>query len=475
VKHLTQHGFSLIAIAVILSALLFEGCSNEQERSSKPNVVIVFLDDLGYGDFSSYGHPTINTPVIDRLAREGQRWTSFYTAASVCTPSRGALMTGRLPVRNGLAGERSSHGVFFPYSTGGIPQSEITIAEILKEEGYKTAAIGKWHLGHLPKYLPTRHGFDSYFGIPFSNDMDAVAEWSLATVLTPPHPEYWDIPLMRDEETIERPVNQRTITQRYTEEAVKFISANRKNPFFLYLAHTMPHTPLFAGEKFIGTSKRGLYGDVVNEIDWSVGEIISTIEELGLDEKTLFVLTSDNGPWLSMLENGGSAGLLREGKGTTWEGGMRVPAIFWWPGVISSKVVSDIGSTLDILPTVAGFVGADLPSDHILDGYDLGPILLGRQPSPRKGMYFYRRQELYAVRKGPFKAHFVTSDAFANDAVREEHDPPLLFNLEHDPSERYNVAKQHPEVIEEIWAMVLEHRTKIKIVESEVAKYPKQL
>ncbi|MBG99993.1 MAG: arylsulfatase [Solibacterales bacterium] len=472
-KHLTQKIFPLIVVSFVFLTLLFDGCSSEEEKLSKPNVVIVFLDDLGYGDFSSYGHPTIKTPMIDQLAREGQRWTSFYTAASVCTPSRGALLTGRLPVRNGLAGKRASHRVFFPYSTGGIPQSEITIAEILKGQGYKTAAIGKWHLGHLPQYLPTRHGFDSYFGIPFSNDMDAVAEWSLATLLEPPHPEHWDIPLMRDEETIERPVNQSTITRRYTEEAVKFVSENRENSFFLYLAHTMPHTPLFAGEKFIGTSKRGLYGDVVTEIDWSVGQIVSIIKELRLERKTLFVLTSDNGPWLSMLEHGGSAGLLREGKGTTWEGGMRVPAIFWWPGIISPKVVSDIGSTLDILPTITSFVGADLSPDHILDGYDLAPILLGKQPSPRKEMYFYRRQELYAIRKGPFKAHFVTEDAFADDVVRKEHDPPLLFNLEHDPSEQYNVAKQHPEVMDEIQEMVRDHQAVIKIVESEVAKYRK--
>jgi len=427
---------------------------------------------MGWGDLPSYGHPTIETPVIDRLVQGGQRWTNFYSAASLCTPSRAAMLTGRLPIRSGMGGFHEDRRNLFPTSSGGLPHSEVTIAEMLKEKGYATQALGKWHLGHLPRYLPPRHGFDSYLGIPYSNDMNAVGGWKLETFFKPPNIEYWDVPLIQDEEIIERPANQHTITRRYTERAVEFIRENKDQPFFLYFAQTMPHTPLFAAERFLGTSKRGLYGDVIAEIDWSIGEVISTLEELDVHENTFVIVASDNGPWLTMLQHGGTAGHLRDGKATTWDGGMRVPAIFYWPGVVEPGVISDLGSTLDFLPTIAGFTGANPPDDRKLDGYDLRPVLTEKKPSPRQEMFFYRLHEVYAARKGPFKAHFMTAAFFTSNSTREVHDPPLLFNMNVDPSEQYNIAADHPDVIEEIRAMVREHESTVEPVEHMLELYP---
>ncbi len=312
---------------VRLVALLLGLVAAAFAQDRPPNFVVIFADDLGYGDLGVYGHPTISTPNLDRMAAEGMRFTQFYVAASVCTPSRAGLITGRLPVRSGMASSKSR--VLFPDSTGGLPDSEITIAELLKRKNYATAAVGKWHLGHLPQYLPTQHGFDSYFGIPYSNDMDKVQPapprhelWGEAS-----KSEYFNVPLVRNEDEIERPAYQPTLTKRYTEEALAFIRKNREKPFFLYMPHTMVHVPLFRSEEFKGVSRRGLYGDAVEEIDWSVGRILDTLHELNLDENTLVVFTSDNGPWLTFDEQGGSAGLLRMGKGSTWEGGMREPGI----------------------------------------------------------------------------------------------------------------------------------------------------
>ncbi|MFH1919645.1 MAG: sulfatase [Planctomycetota bacterium] len=424
--------------------------------AERPNVVIVFCDDLGYGDLGCFGHPTIRTPNLDRMAQEGQKWTSFYVAASVCTPSRSALITGRLPIRTGMCSDRRR--VLFPDSAGGLQAEELTIAEVLKGQGYATACVGKWHLGHLPQYLPTRHGFDSYLGIPYSNDMDRVADspqgreafWS-------PKFEYWNVPLMRNEEILERPTDQNTITRRYAEEAVRFIRANKDGPFFVYLAHSMPHVPLFASGDFKGRSPRGLFGDVIEEIDWSVGQVLDTLRDLELDKNTLVAFTSDNGPWLIFNEHGGSAGLLRDGKGSTWEGGMREPTLFRWPGTIAAGVVTDIGSTLDLLPTCAKLAGAELPADLVLDGMDISPALLGTGKSPRDEMFFYRGVELYAVRKGPFKAHFITRPAYGGGKP-EQHDPPELYHLEHDPSEKFNVAEKHPDVIAEIRKLAEAHQ-----------------
>jgi arylsulfatase A len=454
--------------AASLTMLGILGCrSLKQEK--KPNIIIIFCDDLGYGDLGAFGHPTILTPNLDKMAAQGQRWTSFYAAASVCTPSRAALVTGRYPIRSGLCSDKRR--VLFPDSKGGIPSAEITIAEALKSVGYTTACIGKWHLGHLPPYLPTEHGFDYYYGIPYSNDMDYVGgENAFEKVRYRPKTEYWNVPLMRNKEVIERPADQNTITQRYTREAVQFIKQNKDKPFFLYFPHSMVHTPLFASDEFDGTSRRGLFGDVMTEVDWSVGEILKTLEKERLAENTLIVFSSDNGPWLSMLQAGGSAGLLRMGKGTTWEGGMREPTIFYLPGRIKPATIMDMGATLDLFPTACALAGAPIPDDRAMDGYDLSPVLFNGEAGPRDTMIYYRGEQIYAARKGPYKAHFITQGAYGMGGDRTEQKVPLLFHLEHDPSEKYNIADQHPEVIEEIKRVVEEHKKTVKPVENQLVK-----
>lgn len=435
-----------------------------------PNFVILFADDLGYGDLGCYGHPTIRTPHLDRMAREGLRLTQFYSAAEVCTPSRAALLTGRLPPRNGMCGRQRR--VLFPNSRGGLPAEERTLAELLKEKGYATACIGKWHLGHLPAYLPTQHGFDMYFGVPYSNDMDRVRSAPMGrAALLAPRIEYWNIPLMRDTQIIERPADQHTLTQRYAEEAVRFIRQHKDRPFFVYVPFTMPHVPLFASSSFAGHSRRGLFGDVVEELDAAVGRILDCLREEGLGNRTLVVFTSDNGPWLIQNEQGGSAGLLRDGKGSTWEGGMREPAIFWQPGTVPAGMVSaELASTLDLLPTLCKLAGVEPPSDRPLDGYDIRSVLTGGA-SPRREMFYYRAYELMAVRLGPWKAHFLTQTGYGQpEPVR--HDPPLLFHLEIDPSERFNVAEQHPEVLAEIKALVEKHRAGMQPAPSQLDDPP---
>lgn len=434
-----------------LAAARYGGCRGKYQSPSEPNIIIIFADDLGYGDLGVFGNPTIRTPQLDRMASEGQKWTSFYSACSVCTPSRAALLTGRLPIRSGMCSDINR--VLFPNSTGGLPDSEITLAEALKTVGYATACVGKWHLGHLPPYLPTRHGFDSYFGIPYSNDMDSRG---INGAYADPKSEYWNVPLMRDEDIIERPARQETLTRRYTEEALRFINSQKDQPFFLYLAHTFPHVPLFRSEEFSDRSLRGLFGDVVEEIDWSTGRILNTLRDLDLDRRTIVVFTSDNGPWLSYRQQGGSAGLLRGGKGSTFDGGMREPTLFWWPGHISPGIEMSLGSTLDIFPTACGLAGVDVPSDRTMDGFDLGPALFGDSPSPRDIMFFYRGTRIFAVRKGPYKAHFITRSGYGPDKD-VPHDPPLLYHLSHDPAEKYNIAEHHSEIIEDIRREVERH------------------
>lgn len=452
--------------AASLTMLGILGCKTVKQKS-KPNIIIIFCDDLGYGDLGTFGHPSIYTPNLDKMAAEGQKWTSFYVAASVCTPSRAALMTGRYPIRSGMCSDERR--VLFPDSAGGIPQTEVTIAEALKKVGYATACIGKWHLGHLPSYLPTEHGFDYYYGIPYSNDMDYVGgENAFEKLRYKPKTEYWNVPLMRNKEVIERPADQNTITKRYTQEAVKFIIQNKNQPFFVYFPHSMVHTPLFASDDFDDTNRRGLFGDVMAEVDWSVGTILRTLEEKNLTENTLIIFSSDNGPWLSMLQAGGSAGLLRMGKGTTWEGGMRVPTIFYWPGRIKPGTAMEMGATLDLFPTVCSLVGADDPDDRAMDGYDLSPVLFNGKASPRESMIYYRGERVYAARKGPYKAHYITQGAYGMGGDRTEHQVPLLFHLEHDPSEKYDIADQHPEIIEEINQLVEDHKKTVKPVENQL-------
>ena len=431
-----------------------------------PNFVIIICDDLGYGDLSCYGHPTIRTSNLDHMAVEGQKWTDFYAAESVCTPSRAALLTGRLAVRSGLCGDNRRE--LYPDSTGGLPQTEITIAKALKSKGYATCCIGKWHLGHLPQYLPTKHGFDYYFGIPYCNDMDkTVADES--QIFQQPKIQYWNVPLMRNDEIIERPADQNTITKHYSLAATNFIRKNKNRPFFLYLAHNMPHVPLFASPDFKNKSARGLYGDVVEEIDWGVGLILETLRREHLARNTLVVFTSDNGPWLSFDELAGSAGILREGKGSTFEGGMRVPCIMWWPGKIKPGIVRDIGCTMDLFTTILTLASADIPQDRAIDGLNLSPALFGKGPSPRNVMFFYRGTRLYAARKGPYKAHFFTKSTFGKDeSVR--HDTPLIYHLGQDPGEKYDLADRYPEVIADIQKEVIGHLRTLVVGEDQLTK-----
>jgi arylsulfatase A len=444
--------------------------SQDRSASIPPNFILIFTDDQGYGDLGVYGHPTIRTPNIDRLAAEGQRWTSFY-AAPVCTPSRAQLMTGRLAIRTGLAS-----GVFSPDSYGGLQPGETTVAEVLKQKGYATAAIGKWHLGHLEQYLPMRQGFDSYFGIPYSNDMDrrdGVARDEASPRFTNPKPADFNVPLMRNDAIVERPADQTTITRRYTDEAIAFIRQHQKGPFFLYLAHNLPHVPLFRSKEFEGRSARGVYGDVVEEIDANVGRLIDVLRELNLDRRTVVMFTSDNGPWLPYLDQAGSAGLLRSGKSTTWEGGVRVPAIFWWPGSIpAGTVVNGIGSELDVLQTFASLAGAPAPSDRVLDGYDLSKTLRGNAPSPRETLFYYEGATLNGVRRGSFKIHaeLPAGRGRSGGAAAETPLQWELFNLDEDPSEKIDLSKQRPELVTKLLGLVAEHKKTVVAVEDQIAK-----
>lgn len=431
----------------------------------KPNIVLIFTDDQGYADVGVYGSPNIRTPHIDRMAAEGIRFTDFY-AQTFCGPSRGALMTGCYPPRVSLA---FNH---MPKAETGINPDEITIAELLKQQGYATMIVGKWHLGDHPRFLPNRHGFDHYFGLPYSNDMwpynvrtplhgnehprltaarrraAKTGHWRQGTYLAAPYP---DLPLMRDEEVLEFNLDQRELTSLYTEEALKFIAENKDRPFFLYLAHAMPHVPLFASEKFEGKSKRGLYGDVIEEVDWSVGRILAELKELNLDEKTLVIFTSDNGPWLPWGIDAGSAGPLRSGKGTVYEGGMRVPGIMRWPGRIpEGAVTSEVAATIDLYPTFARLAGAALPSDRVIDGADIWP-LMSQAPeasSPHEAFYYYagggRRSPvaLRAIRRGEWKLHFTSE----GQQLRGKE----LYNLGADVGESRNLLARHPDIVREL-------------------------
>ena len=456
------HTVTLLALLCSCVLLNHIGLAAEERP---PNVVIIYADDLGWGDLACYGHPTIRTPNLDRMAAEGMRFTSFYSAAEVCTPSRAALLTGRYPVRSGMCNNQNR--VLRNNSKGGLPQDEETLAELLKKSGYATACIGKWHLGHLPEHLPPRHGFDEYFGLPYSNDMKPAANApSGRDKFYQENTAFWQSPLIRGTEIIEPQPDQRLLTRRYTQEAVKFIENNTERPFFLYFPHTFPHVPLFASEEFRGKSNAGLYGDVVEEIDWSVGQLLDTLKRRGLDENTLVMFSSDNGPWLIFNQHGGSAGLLREGKGSTWEGGMRVPGIFRWPGKIpAASIQREVACTMDVLPTVAKLVGQELTKP--CDGVDIRPLLEGVGSVERPPYLYYRGATMYAARQGDWKMHFITRSGYGPDKP-QKHEQPLLFHLGIDPSERFDVAKDHPEVVSAMRAAVVQ-------LESRIERAPSQL
>ena len=441
---------ALIAFFTLISFQI--NGQNETSKGKSPNIILIFVDDLGYGDLSCFGHPTIRTPNIDKMAAEGMRFTQFYVGANVCTPSRAALLTGRLPVRFGLAGD-ATRDVLFPNSSQGLPQSELTIAKALKSKNYQTAAIGKWHLGHLPEFQPVSHGFDDFFGIPYSNDMI---------------PEGWPpLPLYRNAEVFEKAPDQSQLTKRYTETAISFIKKNKDKPFFLYYPNNFPHVPLYASDPFEGKSKRGIYGDVVSELDWSVGQILNTLKELKIEKNTLVFFTSDNGPWLLLKENGGSAGLLFEGKGSTYEGGMRVPAIAWWPGTIRPNQVNEaLATTMDLLPTFLTLADVPIPTDREYDGSDIMPLLNGQKKDVREFVYYYNKSELYAVRKGEWKAHFITKPSYRKDVPPKTHEVPVLHNLEIDPSEKYDVSEDHPEIVEALRKEYEKHKLTVKAAPS---------
>jgi len=410
----------------------------------KPNVILIFVDDMGYGDIGPFGSKANRTPQLDRIAAEGMRFTSFYVTSGVCTPSRSSLMTGCYPRRVNLHQDERRLCVLFPSGRKGLNPNEITIAEILKDRGYATTCIGKWHLGDQPEFLPTRQGFDSYFGIPYSNDMGGK---STKPGGRPP------LPLMRDEKVIEAPVRQPNLTKRYTEEAVTFIKANRDRPFFVYLPHVMVHLPLQASAAFKGTSANGIYGDAVEELDWSTGRIIQTLKDLDIDKDTLIIFTSDNG---STGRHGGSNVPLRGRKGQTWEGGMRVPCLMRWPGRIpAGTTCKEPVSTLDVLPTLAALAGAEPPKDRIIDGRDIWSLMSGSPgaKSPHEAFYFYQMDQIQAVRSGRWKL-FVPMDAKKRNWGKPEGKTPvMLFDLEADLAESKDLSAEHPDVVRRLTAL----------------------
>ncbi len=458
----------LIALALLVVAPGLAFAAANRPAAEKPaNVIVIYCDDLGYGDLGSYGHPSIRTPHLDRMATEGIRFTDFYSGAEVCTPSRAALLTGRYALRSGMAGGRR---VLFPNSPGGLPPAELTLAEALRDRGYVTAHIGKWHLGIHAGSRPQDQGFDFSFGLPYSNDMDARADLPRGSAMSPTPPaDGWNVPLIRNGEIIEQPADQTTLTQRYTDESLRFIRESRAagKPFFLYLAHTMPHVPLFASPEQKGRSPRGIYGDTVEEIDTSTGRILDALREAGLAGDTLVIFSSDNGPWLTQGLQGGSAGLLREGKGSTWEGGMRVPALAWMPGRIAPAVVRQPASVLDLFPTALALAGATAPEGLAFDGRDLGPVLFEGKERPDAPFFYYRGTQIFACRLGKWKMHTRTQGGYG-DPRPVVHETPLLFNLEVDPSETTNVASDHPDVVAAIVAATEAHQATVVAVPTQL-------
>lgn len=401
------------------------------------NYVVIFCDDLGYGDLGCYGSKKNRTPRIDQLAAEGMRFTDFYSSSPVCTPSRASLMTGCYARRVGMHEDATGHWVLIPRSRRGLHPDERTLAEVLKSRGYATACIGKWHLGDQPRHLPAEHGFDYFFGIPYSNDMQAAGRGD------PP------LPLVEQTRVIEAPAEQATLTRRYTAKAIDFLEQHHSRPFLLYLPHTFPHLPLFASPDFHGKSSNGRYGDAVEEIDWSTGQILDCLDRLGVANNTLVIFTSDNG---SNGRNGGSNAPLAGNKGTTMEGGMRVPMIARLPGRIpAASVCPELTSTMDLLPTFCALSGAEIPANRI-DGFDISPLLFDSDGacSPYEAFYYFRRRQLQAVRWGPWKWHLPLEKSYprwTDTGSVGPGRPGMLVNLREDLQETTDVAAAHPEVL----------------------------
>lgn len=454
-----MHKEFLLAFTLLVSGIVFSNSASPQ-KDKQPNIILVYLDDMGYGDLSLTGATGYRTPNLDRMAREGIFFTNFYSPQAVCTASRAGLLTGSYPNRIGLAGALSHT------SKVGISDEEDTVAEVLKRNGYATAVYGKWHLGFQDQFLPTRHGFDEFYGIPYSNDM-----W-------PFHPErpdlFPDLPLYENEKVINPAVtaeDQAQFTTDFTLKTIDFIKRKKDGPFFVYLPHPMPHVPLHVSDKFKGKSEQGLFGDVMMELDWGIGEILKTLKETGLEENTLVIFTSDNGPWLNYGNHAGSTGGLREGKGTSFEGGQRVPCLMRWKGIIpEGLVINNLASAIDILPTLADIAGAQLP-DHKIDGVSLGPLIYGDlTANPRETFYYYYGQNnLEAVRKGNWKLVFPHpgrtyegfqpgADGMAGPVNGNQQFKGGLYDLRRDPGERYDMSEFYPEIVKGLEEVAKEAR-----------------
>lgn len=424
------------------------------KKPGKPNFIFIYADDLGYGDLGCYGSEKNKTPNIDRLAEEGMRFTDFYVTSGVCTPSRSSLMTGCYPRRVDMHVDSRGLWVLFPNAKKGLNPEEITVAEVLKKEGYATGCVGKWHLGDQKQFLPTSQGFDYYYGIPYSNDMNR---------------KKIPLPLLRNEEVIEAPVHQPSVTTDYTREAVKFIEENKDKPFFFYLPHTMVHVPLQASEKFKDKTSNGRYGDALAEVDWSTGQIMKKLKDLGIDDKTMVIFSSDNGTYRG---RGGSNDPLRGFKGNTDEGSMRVPFVVRYPGKVpEGKVCGELASTLDILPTFAKLSGGGLPVDRVIDGKNIWPLMSGQEgaKSPYEAFYYYHTTQLQAVRSGNWKLILPLEVKKRGWSGSREDVPLKLVNLEEDIHEDHDVSRKHPEVVKRLKALADKARADLGDMDKEGA------
>jgi len=461
--HFTRsHSWGQLLFAFALSvSTMTTLASGQSDATDRPNIIIIFTDDQGYADIGCYGAEGFTTPHLDRMAQEGRRFTNFYVSASVCSPSRASLMTGCYPQRVGIDGF-----VFFPTrgekagpGPDGLHPDEITMAGMLKEQGYATACVGKWHLGDAKPFLPTRQGFDEYFGLPYSNDM-----WNGPDGKANPDNPFPPLPLHDGETIIETEPDQRFLTHRFTERAVDFIKRNREQPFFLYVPHPMPHVPLYVHPDFAGKSERGLYGDIIQEIDWSVGQILKAVSDCGLDDKTWVIFSTDNGPWLIMKENGGNALPLRDGKSTKYDGGHRVPCLMRYPGKIKAGTIGEeMICSIDLFPTIAKLCGGKVPDDRVIDGVEAWEYISGASGKSPRDTYFYNRQ---VVRHGPWKLFLPGSyvelnpETMNNRQVQYEHS--RLYDLDADIAESVDLSEKYPDMVKQLEGLLEAHVLDLK-------------